>query len=254
MRFSYQYNYYKAYLHEGIKIADYPGDTGYLPLGASDDQTGFVQGDNSWGRGWNRRKLYMVNGDVNWQLDKHNFLKVGFEARQHDIHYNNQPLVESDPWKSYKYTNAISGKGLEFSEYLDLMMDYWKNWSGTYGTSKLRLANVTDGSYIDYARKPIEFAAYIQDKVELGELVLNAGVRFDLFDPQAKTVLNKRVLSDEIGETNNLKSSTIKTQISPRLGFSFPISDQGAFHVSYGHFFQMPSLEKLFERYIRSVS
>ncbi len=248
LRFSYQHNYYKAYLYKDIKIAEYPGDTGYLPLGASDDQTGFIQGDHSWGRGWNRRKLYMLNGDINWQVDNHNFLKIGFEARQHDIHYNNQPLVESDPWKSYKYTNAISGKGLEFSEYLDLMIDYWKNWSNVYGVPKLRLANVTDGSYIDYARKPLEFAAYIQDKVELGELVLNAGVRFDLFDPKANTVVNKRVLSDEIGEPNNLKSSTIKTQVSPRLGFSFPISDQGAFHVSYGHFFQMPSLEKLFER------
>jgi outer membrane receptor protein involved in Fe transport len=51
-----------------------------------------------------------------------------------------------------------------------------------------------------------------------------------------------------LGDAGNLKKSTIKTQLSPRLGFSFPISANGAFHVSYGHFFQMPSFEKLFER------
>jgi len=34
--------------------------------------------------------------------------------------------------------------------------------------------------------------------------------------------------------------------ISPRLGASFPISDQGVFHFSYGHFFQMPKFELLY--------
>jgi len=248
LRFSYQYNHSKYYLRDDLNIAEYPGDDGILPIGASDDQTGFVQGDNQWGRGATTRKVYMSNGDLNWQFDKHNFVKLGFEFRQHDIHYHNQPLVRTERWKSYAYTNSISGKGLEFNEYWNLMVDYWKNWNEENGMPKLRLAKFTDGSFVDYHRKPIEFAAYIQDKVELGELVLNAGVRFDFFDPNANTLINKRTLSDVIGEPNNLKKASIKTQISPRLGFSYPISERGAFHVSYGHFFQMPSLEKLFER------
>jgi len=248
LRFSYQYNNSKYYLREDTKIAEYPGDDGYLPMGASDDQTGFVQGDNQWGRGFNTRKLYMSNGDLNWQIDKHNFIKLGFEFRQHEIHYQTQPMTSTEQWRSYNYTTAISGKSLDFNEFWDAMVDYWKNWNDQFGVPKLRLARITDGSYVDYARKPIEFAAYLQDKVELGELVLNAGVRFDYFDPRAKTLVNKRALSDDIGDPQNLKDASVKTQISPRLGFSFPISDRGAFHVSYGHFFQMPSLEKLFER------
>ncbi len=248
IRFSYQYNHSWYYPRKDLKIAEYPGDDGILPIGASDDQTGFVQGSNQWGRGFNTRKVYMSNGDVNWQIDKHNFIKVGYEIKQHEIHYETQPFVPTEPWKSYRYTNAISGKGLEFDEYWNLMIDYWKNWNEEFGSPKLRLARFTDGSYVNYYRKPIEFAAYIQDKVELGELVLNAGVRFDYFDPRAKTLINKRTLSDRIGDPKNLKDASVKTQISPRLGFSFPISDRGAFHVSYGHFFQMPSLEKLFER------
>jgi outer membrane receptor protein involved in Fe transport len=35
--------------------------------------------------------------------------------------------------------------------------------------------------------------------------------------------------------------------LSPRLGLSFPVSTKGAIRLSYGHFFQMPSLEKLYQ-------
>ena len=248
LRVSSQYNHSEYYLRDQLVVAEFPGTDGILPLGASDDQTGFVQGDNQWGNGYSNRNVLMVNGDINWQIDKYNFLKIGFEVKQHDIHYNNQPFVESDLWKSYKYTNSISGKGLEFDEYWDLMTDYWRDWSDIYGVPKLRLARTTDGSYIDYNRTPLEASAYIQDKVELGELVLNAGLRWDVFQPNANTLDNKRTLSNDIGDDNNLKDAEVKQQLSPRIGFSYPISNQGAFHVSYGHFFQMPSFEKLFER------
>ena len=36
------------------------------------------------------------------------------------------------------------------------------------------------------------------------------------------------------------------SQISPRFGLSYPITDRGAIHVSYGHFFQIPSFEYLY--------
>lgn len=249
LRLSSQYNHSEYYLHKNLNdVAEYPGDSGYLPIGASDDQTGFVQGDNQWGNGFTDRNVLMVNGDLNWQIDKYNFIKVGFEVKQHDIHYNNQPLVESELWKSYKYTNSINGKGLEFDEYWDLMTEYWRNWTEIYDSPKLRPARVTDGSYVDYKRRPLEASAYIQDKLELGELVVNMGVRLDLFKPNASTLVQERTLSSDIGDDNNLKDAELKTQLSPRVGFSYPISDQGAFHVSYGHFFQVPSFEKLFQR------
>jgi outer membrane receptor protein involved in Fe transport len=248
LRFSYQYNKSESYLRDDLKIAEYPGDEGYLPLGASDEQTGFVQGDNQWDRRNTQRELYMMNGDFNWQIDRFNLVKLGFEFRQHKIKYHNQPLVETTLWQSNKYTTAISGKGLEFYEYMDQMTDYWRHWSMFTGVPKLREANETDGTYVDYKREPIEFAAYAQDKLELGELIINAGLRLDYFDPNAYTLVNKRALSDDIGDPENLKKSSKKTQLSPRLGASFPISANGAFHVAYGHFFQMPSFQLLYTR------
>ena len=248
LRLSYQYNKDEDYLRNDLEIADFPGDDGYLPLGATDDQTGFVQGENQWGRSFTKRAVSMANGDFNWQIDRYNFIKLGFEVRKSDIQYHVQPMVETNEWRSTKYTTAISGKGLEFDEYMDAYISYWKNWSDLTGAPKLRLANETDGSFVDYTRQPLEFAAYAQDKIELKEMIINIGLRLDVFDPNAQTLINKRALSSELGDDENLKSSRMKMQLSPRVGFSFPISANGAFHVSYGHFFQMPSLEKLFTR------
>ena len=246
IRLSYQYNLNKSYLYDNVIIADYPGAKGYLPIGATDDQTGFVQGDNNWGRGETTRKQYLINGDFNWQIDKYNFIKFGFEGKVNDIHYHNQPLVRTDKWKSAEYTNAISGKGLEFNEFWDLMNEYWKTWNSKYNSNKLRLSNRQDGSYVDYIRNPMDFSTYIQDKVEIGEIIVNAGVRFELYNPNTKVVKNKRELSDKIGDESNLEKTQVHYAVLPRFGLSFPISDAGAFHLSYGHFFQPPSFELLF--------
>ena len=43
-----------------------------------------------------------------------------------------------------------------------------------------------------------------------------------------------------------LISAKSKSQISPRIGLSYPISDKGAIHISYGHFFQIPPFENLY--------
>ena len=246
IRVSYQYNFSESYLYEDVLIADYPGADGYMPMGAVDDQTGFIQGDNQWGRGKTTRKQLLVNGDLNWQLGKHNYIKLGFEGRQYNIHYQNQPLIRTNPWQSYDYTSSISGKGLEFDEFWDLMNDYWKNWNEEYDSPKLRLTNRDDGSFVDYIREPIEFSTYIQDKIEIGEIIVNAGLRLEVYDPNTDVVINKRALSDKIGEASNLTPASVKTEFLPRFGISFPISDAGAFHFSYGHFYQPVSYEMLF--------
>ncbi len=42
------------------------------------------------------------------------------------------------------------------------------------------------------------------------------------------------------------RNASAKDQFSPRIGIGYPISDRGVIHVSYGHFFQIPNLEDLF--------
>jgi outer membrane receptor protein involved in Fe transport len=102
-----------------------------------------------------------------------------------------------------------------------------------------------------YTNHPTQFAAYIQDKIELSYLVVNVGLRYDYFQPDG----NRLVYPDSIAVLDTLplpyplrylaKAGT-KSQFSPRIGISYPITDRGAVHISYGHFFQIPPFEFLY--------
>jgi len=92
-----------------------------------------------------------------------------------------------------------------------------------------------------YRHKPVEWSAYIQDKLELGEMIVNAGLRYDYFDPDAQVPLN----FDDPRHASQRKAKT-SAQLSPRLGIAYPITDLGVIHFSYGHFFQIPAYEHLY--------
>jgi len=86
--------------------------------------------------------------------------------------------------------------------------------------------------------RPIEWAAYIQDKMEFESIgmILNAGLRWERWNIGEKYMENP-----EIPMETPLLPTEPKTRISPRLGISYPISDKAAFHFAYGHFYQFPS-------------
>ena len=92
----------------------------------------------------------------------------------------------------------------------------------------------------DYNTQPFEIAGYIQDKIELPYLVLNLGLRFDYSNA------NVTFRSDPLDPTSLVNSGS-KQQLSPRIGIAHPISDRTKLHFSYGHFFQNPEFQYLFE-------
>jgi len=106
-------------------------------------------------------------------------------------------------------------------------------------------------NYNIYNNHPYQLAAYFQDKIELDYLIVNIGIRYDYFQPAANVLSDPNNISDlsnlspPFPGTYFYKAST-KSQVSPRLGISYPISDKGAVHISYGHFFQIPPFDYLF--------
>lgn len=93
----------------------------------------------------------------------------------------------------------------------------------------------------EYTVNPIEIAAYIQDKIELEQMIVNVGIRFDYFDSGFVLPADLR------NPTESAKvDADIKTQISPRIGVAYPISERGMLYFSYGHFFQIPPFEFLY--------
>ncbi len=105
--------------------------------------------------------------------------------------------------------------------------------------------------YNVYVSHPYQAAAYFQDKIELAYLVVNAGLRFDYFQPDARVLKNP----NNIAELDPLQPpfpdsvsnpAAAKYQLSPRVGISYPITEKGAVHFSYGHFFQVPPFDYLY--------
>ncbi len=92
----------------------------------------------------------------------------------------------------------------------------------------------------DYNTEPYEIAAYFQDKIELPYLILNLGLRWDYSNA------NVSFRSDPLDSTTLVESGS-KSQFSPRIGIAHPISDRTKLHFSYGHFFQIPEFQYLFE-------
>lgn len=143
---------------------------------------------------------------------------------------------------------------------------------------------VNHDTYGNDGRNPFEYGFYLQDKIEFDDMVVNIGIRWDLFDPDWKTLndgsdpnINSPVKpinnyfdldgDEEISEgemtydnrknaNDRLESNAFgdpwykkvkaKEQISPRFALAFPITDTGFLHFSYGHFFQMPNYSYLF--------
>lgn len=100
--------------------------------------------------------------------------------------------------------------------------------------------DITSPYHDAYIRKPIQFAAYIQDKIEYENVVMNFGVRYDYFDSKFEYAI------DVFRPDGPRERAKPKHQVSPRLGVSFPITDRGIIHFSYGHFFQMPTFANLY--------
>ncbi|GMR24823.1 MAG: hypothetical protein BMS9Abin39_0091 [Ignavibacteria bacterium] len=97
------------------------------------------------------------------------------------------------------------------------------------------------------AATPILAYAYIQDRFELEDLVLNFGVRFDYFDTKARVFVNPLVPFAGGTDPNNFDDGDFKqkgseTYVSPRIGLGFPVTSSTVFHAQYGKFISQPRL------------
>jgi len=157
-----------------------------------------------------------AKSDFTWQIDNTNQIKTGFEFQYHTLDYEDfQIIIDAT------------------SDFVPTLPE-----SGAFNNNT-------------YKANPFQFAYYIQDKIELDYLIVNAGIRFDYFEPDGSflTNPNKINLLDELQPPfpdSLLTKASSKYQVSPRIGISYPITDKGAIHISYGHFFQIPPFENLY--------
>lgn len=140
------------------------------------------------------------------------------------------------------------------------------------------IPRISEPNRTQIEREPFTFSAYIQDKIEYESLIINVGLRFDLFDARGRIPIDlsdpnifnpfrlSNIYQDSNGDSvislneqtdDNLLSvaeresywyrdTSIKTQWSPRLGVAYPITDEGVIHFSFGIFRQTPDYETLY--------
>jgi hypothetical protein len=107
-------------------------------------------------------------------------------------------------------------------------------------------------SGIDGPRKPTFASAYIQNKLEFRDLILNIGARYEYFDQNVQTVedymnpawdANLNYFASPDDQLVNTKPANL---ILPRVSFSFPVTDLTVFYAMYGKYAQLPELNRLY--------
>ncbi|HLF19782.1 MAG TPA: TonB-dependent receptor [Bacteroidota bacterium] len=262
--FSKEFKYYLydlQYDANGIEIVN-PGAQRYThpKLFVTNDSYSYLTGGSDLSRFKRSTDTKLLKFDVTSQIDASNLVKAGMEVRSNDVAFES---IQLQPIQSQSDVNLASG-----SPFI-----------------QTQIRDVSSNFHDYYRHKPSEFSAYIQDKMEFKNIIVNLGIRFDYFQPDG-VVLNDDLNdggrlytvddpsiynpikptnrfhdlngngTQDAGESNKsvderrayyYRKATAKSSISPRLGVSFPITDRGVVHFSYGHFFQVPRFERLYE-------
>ena len=180
---------------------------------------------------------------LNWQATNAHSIKTGFSFINYDLQNT-----------YYTVRNAYAGTDLESVQYKPIVLPDSTVYSDVY------------------AVEPKEMSLFIQDKFERDEIVINLGLRYDVFDANtyypsqrrnptnASTYYLKNIEgTDSLDTDGNLVvdltrmsqpvNSKAATQLSPRFGFAYQLGNVAVLHFSYGHFFQMPPMYALYSNH-----
>lgn len=246
LNFSYYFKDYRHYLYKDIYTGDPNRPTYYVDNDLIQNPPySFSTGGTNTSRFVRNTGTYSARLDWTSQLTQEIGIKFGGEIKQHRIYYENinlQPMVDENGNKVNPYNVVIPP--------------------------------ITTNNHDKYLRKPIEGAAYFQTKLEMFNMIVNAGLRLDVFNPDGIVLSDPTDpnIYDPIKPDNKFfdyngngvqdpnepsktiedrlkywyKKASVKYQVSPRVGIAYPITDKGVIHFSYGHFLQLPSYELLY--------
>jgi len=225
-------NYYGWYVFENPEDERYVHNV-YL----NNNGPGFYTGGQQKGHTRRTIKDYNAKWDITWQLNNKHLFKGGFLYTRHDLNHE---------WHDIQniYETRTEDENENYYDAINQEIVF-----PNYGAS---IRHDTTTYTDEYKIKPIEFSAYIQDKMEFEEMVINLGVRYDYFDPkktyptQRRNPANSQTFSEPEKMSDYLDAKP-QIQISPRFGLSYQLGNRAILHFSYGHFFQMPPMYALYD-------
>lgn len=208
----------------------YPISDGQWDLGVRAFNTVFEQEGTS---GYRKMSTKSFGGKANflYQIGKHHEFKTGGDFTYYTIRrYSYGPFS--------LLSNLMSRPDGDIRDVYDRLDNYGYD---VYGNK------IDDEIY--GPKNPVFAAFYIQDKMEYSDLVVNLGFRLDYIDIDSKTFENANNVqfdADDIIDPDYLVDVEPLLQISPRLGFSFPVTDRTNFHAQYGKFIQQSQLRNVY--------
>ena len=120
-------------------------------------------------------------------------------------------------------------------------------FGGDYTDIDTRVASVnyTNLSFAQFwVENPKRQSAFVQDRLDLGDLVIEGGLRYDRFDPNTNFAVTPGYFN--LDDSTSFAKAPVRKTLSPRLGVSFPITVNSTFRLSYGHFSQVPDLNEYY--------
>ncbi|MBN2087994.1 TonB-dependent receptor [candidate division KSB1 bacterium] len=176
--------------------------------------------------------------DITHQQGRTHELKAGFDYRYYTVRFYNIG--------GYGAADAV--KLAQFLQTTTRETAYRAVYANNIGYDLFGESKLNEG--LNGAKHPVLAAAYLQDKIELKDLVLNLGLRWDYFTPKTKGLHdpnNILMVSSLIDETDaNWDWIPAHSYFSPRIGFAFPVTEKTVFHAQYGKFMQQPELRRLY--------
>lgn len=238
---------FKHYLYEDAHDPRYTHPDLLLQL----NSVSWATGGTDLNRFYRSTTTLLGKLDISSQLNNSHLVKYGVEVRRHRIFLediNLRPVLAQS-----SFTAGYSSPLIETQI----------------------LSPDTSNQHDYYVHRPYEFSTYLQDKMEFKDLIINIGLRFDYFQPDGKVLADDedpsiyypaKTVNQYFDYNGNgvqgpneptktvadrkkywYKKASAKMQLSPRFGASFPITDRGVIHFSYGHFFQVPNFERLYQ-------
>jgi len=220
-KISLRHNLYdfKDYKYESIYDQRYYDAD--IPVGMTNYEYGAIIQGIDFGRNSQKTNFGVGKIDYTWQANTANFIEAGIETQFNELKFGppGQLVLQSD---------SLSGIVRLQPKEIDPNNPAFKKVE-TY--------------------RPNQAAIYLQDRIELGDLVVRLGLRYEYFNPQAYIPSNLQNPANTIVGVpgSELIKAKTKHTFAPRLGFGFPLTDKSALHFSYGHFYQMPKYSSLYE-------
>ncbi|MFQ6610909.1 MAG: TonB-dependent receptor plug domain-containing protein, partial [Fidelibacterota bacterium] len=113
--------------------------------------------------------------DLTSQFNKYNQIKMGFDYQDHRLELDDFALIDF-----YRGDMLFSAAEPELFNIPQILREEFDTTIHGEIPSWIEFWNPSRSYYLN---KPKEFSAYIQDKIEYGDMILNFGIRYDYFDP-----------------------------------------------------------------------